>query len=146
MKNAARPIAVAALVGLAACAATEAEMVEQGIEPLDAAAIERTFGGNTIRVDGDGWTHHSFMGADGAIRGTSTWRGGSESATGIREVSADGLWCRDRDNDRAGGGYGCAAAYPAEGEDDDVLFHRRGTKSSVTRFEATVLEGNPRDL
>ncbi|MEM7671342.1 MAG: hypothetical protein AAF317_19830, partial [Pseudomonadota bacterium] len=100
---------------------------------------------STFRIDGDGWIWHGFFADDGTMRGKTVWDDGDKSGAGTWEVSADGMFCRDWDNDWGGGEYGCAALYR---EDDKITYvHRSGSAGSNPDGEMTMVgSGNVKNL
>ncbi|MEL6266246.1 MAG: hypothetical protein AAFR52_11475 [Pseudomonadota bacterium] len=139
---------IASLVGvalLAGCQTTEEKLVEGGAQPLTADEVAALVVGNTLYTASDRWRHHSYYAPDGTAAGRTTWDGGEESASAVWEISEDGLWCRDWDNDWGGGEHGCQAVYPA-GDGDYWFIYRRGSHGETKDFKVTVLEGNPEAL
>ncbi|MEO1776217.1 MAG: hypothetical protein AAFS07_14820 [Pseudomonadota bacterium] len=140
-----RALSTISLIVLMSCTSTEERLVADGVVPLTGPEVSALVSGNTLSTKGDGWTHDTFIDASGRLTGRAVWNGGSETADGVWEVTEDGLYCRDWENDWAGGGYGCSRVYPA-GDGGHWFIYANGSRGEVTEIYVTVSEGNTQSL
>ena len=134
-------VAVSSLWG---CASTAERMAKKGIEPLTADELRTTLPGNSVYERGDTWEYTGYLRSDGTLFGRSWWDGGEETATGKWEITDEGLYCRDWDNDWGGGGYGCLRMY----RDGDKIVYDWASGSKGKNPTGTMLpvKGNAFDL
>lgn len=92
--------------------------------------------GNTLSRSGGPfwrrWDYAGVHGGDGAITGRISWSGGEEVATGVWEISPDGLYCRTWSNRWGGGQRGCFRV--ARGGEILVFDHVSGSGGDAERY------------
>jgi hypothetical protein len=117
----------------------EEQLVSEGYKRISAQEIKSLLTGNTLHGKFGSSTVTAFLGSDGRTRGELTSSSGSVSRDrGRWEVSADGFFCDQWENWRAGSD--CDRVYLRGSE--FVLINLDGTKSSDGRIE----QGNSRGL
>ncbi|HRO37206.1 DUF995 domain-containing protein [Thauera sp.] len=126
--------AAAALL-LGACASTEKELTDKGMQPVAAAKAQTLLSGNTTTgttASGSGFMVYNAP--DGTMRGKS----GNSSDTGTWEVTADGQHCNQWKTWR-GGARQCARLYEVDGE---IRYFEDGNYRGRYKVE----QGNPYKL
>jgi len=78
------------------------------------------------------------------MTGLVSWSGGQEVASGIWEVSADGLYCRTWHNEWGAGKRGC---FRVSRSGETLVFdHVSGSRGDADRYVYRLLTGDPYGL
>lgn len=78
------------------------------------------------------------------MTGRVSWPGGEEVASGVWEISADGLYCRTWGNQWGAGRRGCFRV--SRGGELLVFDHVSGSGGDAARYVYRLLPGNPQRL
>ena len=136
-----------AAVLLAACQSPRVPDASRSLQALTAAELHDTLVGNTlIRSGGPFWRRWDYAGrhrGDGTMTGRVSWSGGQERATGVWDISPDGLYCRTWSNEWSAGRRGCFRG----SRDGDILIfdHVSGSSGDAERYAYRLVPGNPHD-
>lgn len=132
---------IAAAAVLMGCATAEQKLADGGATQLSAAEVIQLMSDATYRVSGAGFDFVGYNRIGGSMIGRTTAGGSSETAGGVWSVNDEGLFCREWNNDWAGGEEGCFAIYNDGGQ--YVAVHRTGSVGSnpVSRYDS-IEKGN----
>ena len=142
----------ALLLGGAAAACDPVDMVDPKPLPVPMAASDITarLAGNTLYRSGwrgvVNWEYASHHSPDGRMAARVSWLGGEEAAQGRWKIDDNGLYCRTWSNHWAKGKEGCFRVYQSPGDGEVIFDHVSGEPGDSTRYEYSVLAGDPYGL
>lgn len=141
-------MALLAAILLAACQSPSAPAPGAPLKELTPAELRGTLLGHSLaRSGGPFWRHWDYAARhrdDGTMTGRVSWSGGDEVATGVWELSADGLYCRAWDNQWGAGQRGCFRV--SRGGEILIFDHVSGSAGDAERYVYRLLPGNPQGL
>lgn len=128
-------------------AATGADIVARGTDPLTAAEIRIYLRDSTLTHTGETRDWHVYLAPEGALFGLGVNREDRSEvrATGRWTVVEDGLLCREWDNDWGGGIAGCARVY-RYGEDYVFVARSAAEGEEPREIRRTRRAGNTRNF
>ncbi len=137
-----------ALLALTGCQSPAVPDIAASAGPFDGGELRETLLGHTLsRTGGPLWRRWDYAGvhrADGTITGRVSWSGGEEVASGVWDISPEGLYCRAWNNDWGDGRRGC---FQVRRSGDVLVFdHVSGSRGDADSYAYRLLPGNPHGL
>jgi len=133
---------------LTACQSHPAPNPSVSLQPLTTTELRDTLINNTLsRSGGLFWRRWEYAGVhrgNGTMTGRVSWSGGKEVATGVWEVSPEGLYCRTWGNKWGAGQRGC---FRVSRDGEALVFdHVSGSGGDADRYVYRLLPSNPHSL